>query len=131
VREFATSKDGTKVPVSILLPKTAKLDGSNPCLLTGYGGYGVNIEPEFVAAQRVLFDRGFVVAVANLRGGGEFGEAWHAGGNLTRKQNVFDDFAAVIRHVIDPSTLRRRSSPSRAAATADCSWARPSRSTRT
>jgi len=101
VREFATSKDGTKVPVSILLSKTAKLDGSNPCWVTGYGGYGVNIEPEFVAAQRVLFDRGFVIAVANLRGGGEFGEAWHAGGNLTRKQNVFDDFAAVIRHVID------------------------------
>jgi prolyl oligopeptidase len=101
VREFATSKDGTKVPVNIMIPKGAKLDGSNPCLATGYGGYGINLVPGFVPERRILFDHGFVVAVANLRGGGEFGEAWHKAGNLTNKQNVFDDFAAVLKHLIE------------------------------
>jgi len=101
VREFATSKDGTKVPVNILLPKGAKRDGTNPCLLTAYGGYGVSTEPGFDSASRLLFDHGFVLAVANIRGGGEYGEAWHTAGNLTRKQNVFDDFAAAMQHLID------------------------------
>jgi prolyl oligopeptidase len=100
-REFATSKDGTKVPVNILIPKGAKLDGSNPCLVTGYGGYGVNIEPGVNPTRRILFDHGFVVAVVNLRGGGEYGEAWHTAGNLTHKQNVFDDFAAALKLLID------------------------------
>jgi prolyl oligopeptidase len=110
-REFAVSQDGTKVPVSILFPKGAKLDGTNPCLVTGYGGYGLNVEPAFRPALRVLFDHGFVVAVANLRGGGEYGETWHAAGNLTKKQNVFDDFAAVLRHLID----RKYTSPTKLA----------------
>jgi prolyl oligopeptidase len=101
VREFATSKDGTKVPVNIMIPKGAKLDGSNPCLVTGYGGYGISIEPSFAPTRRVLFDHGFVVAVVNLRGGGEFGEEWHKAGSLTKKQNVFDDFAAALKHMID------------------------------
>ncbi len=101
VREFATSKDGTKVPVNILIPKGVKLDGTNPCLVTGYGGYGVNIEPGFSSVRRILFDHGFVVAVVNLRGGGEYGEEWHTAGNLRKKQNVFDDFAAAIKHMID------------------------------
>jgi prolyl oligopeptidase len=100
-REFAVSKDGTKVPVNILIPKGAKLDGSSPCLVTGYGGYGINIEPSLAADRRVLFDRGFIVAVANLRGGGEYGEAWHRAGTLTQKQNVFDDFTAVLKLLID------------------------------
>ncbi len=99
-REFAVSKDGTKVPVSILARKGTKRDGSNPCLVTGYGGYGICIMPGFRAGLRVLFDRGFIYAVANLRGGGEYGETWHQQGNLTEKQNVFDDFAAVLRHMI-------------------------------
>jgi prolyl oligopeptidase len=101
VREFATSKDGTKVPVNIMIPKGAKRDGTNPCLVTGYGGYGVNRVPSFSPERRVLFDHGFIVAEANLRGGGEFGEAWHRAGALTHKQNVFDDFAAVLQHLID------------------------------
>jgi prolyl oligopeptidase len=101
VREFATSKDGTKVPVNIMIPKGVKRDGTNPCLATGYGGYGINLVPGFVPERRILFDHGFVVAVANLRGGGEYGEAWHKAGNLTNKQNVFDDFAAVLKHLID------------------------------
>jgi prolyl oligopeptidase len=68
--------------------------------VTGYGGYGLSREPSFRPVLRVLFDHGFVWAEANLRGGGEFGEAWHHDGALTKKQNVFDDFAAVLKHMI-------------------------------
>jgi prolyl oligopeptidase len=68
--------------------------------LTGYGGYGISLEPRFDFTRRLWFDRGGVYAVANIRGGGEYGEAWHLGGNLTRKQNGFDDFAACARHLI-------------------------------
>ena len=100
VREMATSKDGTQVPLSIMLPKSAKRDGSNPCLVTGYGGYGINISPGFRPNNRVLMDQGVINVVANIRGGGEFGDDWHLAGNLTRKQNVFDDFAAVLRHLV-------------------------------
>jgi prolyl oligopeptidase len=101
VREFATSKDGTKVPVNILYRKGTKRDGRNPCLASAYGGYGVNNPPTFRALNRILLDHGFVIAVANVRGGGEYGEAWHLDGNLTKKQNVFDDFAAALEHLID------------------------------
>ena len=100
VREFVRSKDGTMVPVNIMLPKGVKLDGTNPCVVTGYGGYGVNRVPTFAPERRILFDHGFIVAEANLRGGGEYGEAWHKAGNLTNKQNVFDDFAAVLQLLI-------------------------------
>src|SRR5262249_50371266 len=88
VREFATSKDGTKVPVNIMIPKGTKLDGSNPCIVTGYGGYGVNRVPSFSPERRILFDRGFIVAEVNLRGGGEYGEAWHRARAPTAKQNA-------------------------------------------
>jgi prolyl oligopeptidase len=101
VREYATSKDGTKVPVNIICLKGLKLDGSNPVLLTGYGGYGINIEPGYSALRRVWIDHGGVFAQANLRGGGEFGEQWHKQGMLTNKQNVFDDFAAAMQYMID------------------------------
>lgn len=101
VREYATSKDGTKVPVNIIRRKGLTLDGSNPVLLTGYGGYGISIEPGFKALRRVWIDQGGVFAQANLRGGGEFGEQWHKQGMLTNKQNVFDDFAAVMQYMID------------------------------
>lgn len=100
VREFATSKDGTKVPVNILYRKGTKLDGKNPTVAYGYGGYGVSLTPTFSSVRHVLFEHGFVYAVANLRGGGEFGDPWHLQGNLTKKQNVFDDFAAVLQHLI-------------------------------
>lgn len=106
-RKFATSKDGTKIPVNILIPKGAKLDGSNPCVLTGYGGYGINITPGFSSIRRILFDHGFVVAVANLRGGGEYGEHWHFAGRLTEKQNVFDDFTAAMKLLIDEKYTSR------------------------
>lgn len=100
-REFATSKDGTKVPVNLIFPKGTKLDGKNPCIITGYGGYGVSLTPRANSLNRILLDHGFVVGVANIRGGGEYGEEWHLEGNLTNKQNVFNDFAAVLGKVID------------------------------
>lgn len=101
VREMATSKDGTKVPVNILLPPGVEKNGATPTVVYGYGGYGVNIVPHFRPWTAALLERGFVYAVANIRGGGEFGEEWHRQGNLTNKQNVFDDFAAAVTHMID------------------------------
>ena len=106
VREFAVSKDGTRVPVNILRRKGTKLDGSNPTLLYAYGGYGISMRPRFDFEHRLWFDRGGVYVVANLRGGGEFGETWHLAGNLTKKQNVFDDFAACARHLIERGYTR-------------------------
>ena len=94
-RAFATSKDGTKVPVTIIAKKGVKLDGANPTLLYGYGGYGVNLTPSFAGSRvRLWLDAGGVWAYANIRGGGEYGDRWHTEGNLTHKQNVFDDFEA-------------------------------------
>src|SRR5205085_6368713 len=100
VREFAVSKDGTKVPLNILRKKGVKLDGNNPTLLYGYGGYGISLAPGFDSTRRIWFDAGGVSVIANLRGGGEYGEAWHKAGNLTRKQHVFDDFIASAEHLI-------------------------------
>ncbi len=100
VREFATSRDGTRVPITILRRKGTPLDGGNPVLLSGYGGYGISMRPGLAMDQRLWFDRGGVYVVANLRGGGEYGEEWHLAGNLTHKQNVFDDFAACANHLI-------------------------------
>ena len=102
VREFAVSKDGTRVPLNIIRRKGVKLDGHNPTLLYGYGGYGVNESPFFAGSTtRVWLDQGGVYAIANIRGGGEYGEEWHKAGNLTHKQNVFDDFVACAQHLID------------------------------
>ena len=100
VREFAVSKDGTKVPVNILRRRGAKLDGGNPTLLYAYGGYGISMRPFFEFENRLWFDRGGIYVIANIRGGGEYGEDWHLAGNLTKKQNVFDDFAACAQHLI-------------------------------
>ena len=100
VREFATSKDGTRVPVNILLPRGARKDGKNAIVVTGYGGYGLSITPGLSMSRHILFEHGVLFAQANLRGGGEYGKEWHLAGNLTNKQNVFDDFAAVIRHLV-------------------------------
>ncbi len=102
VREFATSKDGTKVPVNIIMKKGTKRDGSNAALLYGYGGYGISQTPTFLGSFRRLFlDGGGIYAVANTRGGAEYGERWHKEGMLTKKQNVFDDFHAVAQHLIE------------------------------
>ena len=100
VREFAIAKDGTKVPLNILRRKGSTLDGNNPTLLTGYGGYGISLKPAFSLPARMWLDQGGVYVIANLRGGGEYGEAWHKAGNLTRKQTVFNDFIASAEHLV-------------------------------
>lgn len=93
-RETCTSKDGTKVPMTVLSKKGTKRDGAAPALLTGYGGFGAPRKPRMRTMHRVWLDWGGVVAETNLRGGSELGETWHEAGKLTKKQNVFDDFAA-------------------------------------
>ncbi|MDB5397025.1 MAG: prolyl endopeptidase [Rhodospirillales bacterium] len=102
IRAFAVSKDGTKVPVNIIRRKGISLNGTNPVLLYGYGGYGISMTPRFLGAERrVWLNGGGVYAVANIRGGGEFGEDWHRNGALTHKQNVFDDFFAASQYMVD------------------------------
>ncbi|MGE5095880.1 MAG: prolyl oligopeptidase family serine peptidase [Betaproteobacteria bacterium] len=112
VREMAASKDGTKVPVNILMKKGTRLDGRNPVLLYAYGGYGVSTRPWFSAVNRLWLDHGGILATVNVRGGGEFGEAWHLAGNLTKKQNVFADMLAAAEHMV----LRGYTHPSKLAA---------------
>jgi prolyl oligopeptidase len=101
LREFAVSKDGTKIPLNIIRRKGCELGGEHPTCLYGYGGYGHVLRPQFDFVQRLWFDRGGIRVFANIRGGGEYGEEWHLKGNLTHKQNVFDDFAACAQHLID------------------------------
>jgi len=100
VREFAVSKDGTKVPLTIIRKKGLNLDGNHPALLTGYGGFDISLTPRFDPSNRPWLDAGGIVAIANLRGGGEYGDEWHQAGMLTRKQHVFDDFIACAEHLI-------------------------------
>ncbi len=106
VREFATSRDGTRVPVNIIMGKDTRLDGNNPMLLTGYGGYGVSLSPGFDPTLKVWLEQGGIYAQANLRGGGEYGDSWHQQGMLAKKQNVFDDFHAVMRHLVEAGYTR-------------------------
>ena len=102
VREFAVSKDGTRIPLNIVRKKGLKLDGSHPLLLNGYGGFSVSLSPRFLGANtRLWLDGGGVFVIANIRGGGEYGEAWHDQGALTHKQNGFDDFAAAGQYLVD------------------------------
>jgi prolyl oligopeptidase len=98
-REMATSADGTKVPLNIVWKTGAPRDGSVPCVVTGSGGYGVSLGPGFAGGGHPVLSRGVCFVVVNLRGGGEFGEAWHQAGMLTKKQNVFDDFAAALDYL--------------------------------
>jgi len=97
---FYTSKDGTKIPMIITYKKGTKLDGKNPTILYGYGGFNVSLTPAFSIANAVWMENGGVYAVANLRGGGEYGKKWHDAGTKLQKQNVFDDFIAAAEYLI-------------------------------
>nr|WP_051931033.1 prolyl oligopeptidase family serine peptidase [Gillisia sp. Hel_I_29] len=98
---FFTSKDGTKVPMIITYKKGVKLDGKNPTILYGYGGFNISLTPSFSIANAVWMEQGGVYAVPNLRGGGEYGKEWHDAGIKMKKQNVFDDFIAAAQYLID------------------------------
>jgi prolyl oligopeptidase len=97
---FYTSKDGTRVPLFVTLKKGAKLDGSHPTVLFGYGGFNISVVPNFSPAVAGWLEMGGVYAVANLRGGGEYGSEWHKAGTKERKQNVFDDFIAAAEFLV-------------------------------
>ena len=98
---FFTSKDGTKVPMIITYKKGTQLNGKNPTILYGYGGFNVSLTPGFSTANSVWLEQGGIYAVPNLRGGGEYGKEWHNAGTKMKKQNVFDDFIAAAEYLID------------------------------
>jgi len=98
---FYTSKDGTKIPMMITHKRGIKLDGTNPTMLYGYGGFNISLTPSFSVARLVWLENGGIFAVANLRGGGEYGKAWHTAGTKLQKQNVFDDFISAAEYLIE------------------------------
>jgi len=108
---FFHSKDGTRVPMFLVYKKGLKLDGSNPTILYGYGGFNITLNPSFSAARIAWLEQGGVYAMANLRGGGEYGEKWHEAGMRLNKQNVFDDCIAAAQYLIQ----EKYTSPSRLA----------------
>ncbi len=99
-RIWATAADGAAIPISIAYRRGLARDGRNPCLLQGYGAYGSSFDPDFSPHSVSLLERGFVVAIAHVRGGGELGEPWHEGGRMLAKKNTFTDFIAAAEHLV-------------------------------
>ncbi|MCU0395349.1 MAG: S9 family peptidase, partial [Chitinophagaceae bacterium] len=108
---FFTSKDGTKVPMFLSYRKGLQLNGNNPVLLYGYGGFNIPLTPAFSISNLFFMEQGGIYVTVNLRGGSEYGEAWHKAGMLANKQNVFDDFIAAAQYLVD----NKYTSPSRMA----------------
>ncbi|WP_394836589.1 prolyl oligopeptidase family serine peptidase [Pendulispora rubella] len=108
VDEVAASRDGTKVPITLLMKRGTPRSVSTPLLLNGYGGYGFGYTPNFEARRRVWLDHGGIWAIAHIRGGNDNGESWHIDGKLGRKQNVFDDFIASADHLVSAGYTSRR-----------------------
>jgi prolyl oligopeptidase len=100
VQVFYPSKDGTKIPMTISYKKGTRLDGTNPTILYGYGGFDISLTPSFSVSNAIWMENGGIYAVANLRGGGEYGKKWHDAGIKLKKQNVFDDFIAAAEYLI-------------------------------
>ena len=97
---FYQSKDGTRIPMSLIYKKGMKKDGQNPVMLYGYGGFNISLNPSFSVARIPFLENGGIYCIANIRGGGEYGEAWHMAGTKLKKQNVFDDFIAAAEYLI-------------------------------
>jgi prolyl oligopeptidase len=98
--KFYTSKDGTKVPLFVIHRKDVELNGNNPTILYGYGGFNIGISPSYVGSNAMFINRGGVYAIAGIRGGDEYGESWHHDGMLDKKQNCFDDFIAAAEYLV-------------------------------
>lgn len=100
-RQWATAEDGTQIPLSVVRRREVTADGSNPGYLYGYGSYEASMDPSFVPTRLSLLDRGVVVAIAHIRGGGEMGRPWYQHGKLLEKKNTFSDFVAAGKHLIE------------------------------
>lgn len=107
-QHFFISIDGTKIPISIMYKKGIKLDGKNPTILYGYGGFNISLKPSFSVTNAVWLEQGGIYAVANLRGGGEYGKEWHDAGTKMQKQNVFDDFISAAEFLIENKYTRSK-----------------------